>query len=72
MGDDATLLQDYVKRKRDECLGDVVEENGEFCELFFDGLLCWGRTKAGSVARQDCPDDDFIYSAIKVSAECQY
>lgn len=72
MGDEAALLQEYVKRKRDECLRDVVEESGEFCGLIFDGLLCWGRAIAGSVARQDCPDDDFIYSAVKVLVQIHY
>lgn len=67
MGDDAALLREYVKRKRDECLRDFIEEKSdEFCELVFDGLLCWRRAEAGNVARQECPDDEFIYSGIKV------
>lgn len=71
MGDDTALLREYVERKRNECLGStgVVNEDasGEFCGLVFDGILCWWRTKAGSVARQECPDDEFIYSAVKVA-----
>lgn len=71
MGDDATLLRDYVIKKKNECLGSigdvVLEKSGKFCEMFFDGFLCWKYTEAGSVAIQSCPDDDFIYSSIKVS-----
>lgn len=70
MGDDKTRMQEYAKRKKEECLGsvwDVGVEGGGFCETVFDGFLCWKRTEAGSVAMQGCPNDDFLYSSIKVS-----
>lgn len=75
MGDDgdATLMKEYVKRKTKECLeklNDGVRDEADgsgFCEWFFDGFLCWERTEAGSVAMQMCPDDDFIFSSVKVS-----
>lgn len=71
MGDDERLLREYVLRKKNECfgsVGDVVLEEGvKFCEMIFDGFLCWQWTEAGSMATQKCPNDDLIYSPIKVS-----
>lgn len=67
MGDVAALWEEYGNKKRDECLGKVREyqESESFCGLVFDGILCWKKTKAGTVARQECPQD-FIYSTIEV------
>lgn len=30
---------------------------GKFCELIFDGILCWQPTPAGILAKQSCSNE---------------
>lgn len=73
MGDETALWNAYAKRKAIECFenvgkGMVLDEKTiGFCKWVFDGILCWRNTEAGNLAVQSCPNDDFVYSSVKVS-----
>ncbi|XP_039977702.1 calcitonin gene-related peptide type 1 receptor [Xiphias gladius] len=43
---------------------------GMFCGRMWDGLLCWGETKAGTSVTQNCPDYPDLDPAEKVTKYC--
>lgn len=66
MGDDAEVLREYARTRRQECLAGGEGRPEGHCARVFDGILCWEAAEPGSLARQECPDD-FIYSSVKVN-----
>lgn len=49
-----------IKINRERCANNAstnsYEAKPNFCPKFFDGILCWDETMAGTTAYQQCPD----------------
>ncbi|XP_067281597.1 calcitonin gene-related peptide type 1 receptor [Pseudorasbora parva] len=45
-------------------------KTGSFCSRFWDGLLCWDETPAGTFASQNCPDYPSFDPLEKVTKYC--
>ncbi|XP_051527053.1 calcitonin gene-related peptide type 1 receptor-like isoform X2 [Myxocyprinus asiaticus] len=45
-------------------------KTGSFCSRFWDGLLCWDKTPAGTYASQNCPDYPSFDPLEKVTKYC--
>lgn len=57
----------YDARLREECFSSdskngIFKNTDTFCELIFDGIMCWPATKAGELAVQRCPGE---HSAVR-------
>lgn len=53
-------MGDLLDIKMKECYAENnksgnFRQNEKFCELIFDGIMCWIATKAGTTAVQPCP-----------------
>ena len=48
----------YLEKNRKDCERNGFPENNNdslFCPFYFDGILCWKKTKSNSLAYQICP-----------------
>lgn len=61
MVDDKKLLREFLNSSKAACYNvnqDFAKSvGGKFCEVIFDGLLCWAAAPAGTIATQSCPND---------------
>ncbi|XP_052388431.1 calcitonin gene-related peptide type 1 receptor [Carassius gibelio] len=66
------LIMTQSQYKCLELLGRDGSHNktGSFCSRFWDGLLCWDETPAGTFASQNCPDYPSFDPLEKVTKYC--
>ncbi|XP_063907250.1 parathyroid hormone/parathyroid hormone-related peptide receptor-like isoform X1 [Zophobas morio] len=62
---DPSELDDILERANFSCGSSGSKlSNGKFCQLVFDGIMCWRETPAGVLAKQSC-SNEFIKSIKK-------
>lgn len=72
MIDDKKILREFLHLSKTACYNTTtgkeifVKNDTKFCDVIFDGLLCWAAAPAGSLATQFCPNK-FIKSTDQVS-----
>jgi hypothetical protein len=66
---DSSEINVILNKAKTNCYNSFIDASpaeGKFCELTFDGLMCWPQTLAGVLANQSC-SNEYIKSTKTVS-----